>query len=122
MSQGKRSQPAYPLFSSQSLGASFDSSSAPTNIQFLDNVGFLIEVTTANAVGVLTVYGGVKTNPSATASFKWADLALAIQPISGSNLVMAVPIPETFLSWIYLAYTRTSGTGTLSAWFAGKAY
>lgn len=125
MSIGKRTLPPVQIFTNQSLASNFDSSANPSPIHWLDTVGFIIQVPAGStAVGSFAVYGGLKATPlsKANPNYIWSNLQLAIQPLSGSNLVLCIPIPgDTFLPHVYLAYTATSGSGVCNAWITGKA-
>lgn len=124
MSQGKRILAPYQIFNSQSMLTSFDNSINPTGIVNLDNIGFLIQMISGNAIGSFQIYGGIKKYPNNVSNpgFVWAPLNLAVKPAAGSAYVTYAPVTETAVEYIYLAYTATSGNGVLNAWIMGKAY
>lgn len=125
MSQGKRVLPQYQIFTNADMSADVDNSANPTSILLKDNVGYFIKVTgtDATSAGTFHVFGGIRhsingNNPT----YEWSDLGLAIQPVVGANLIITVPIIETFLPHIYLQYKHVAGPGVLNAWVSGKAY
>lgn len=98
----------FALETAKSMSTSFTTEAI--NLDRIDQACFQVTWTSANAVGVLSVQGSVDgTN--------FVDLTFTPplqQPASDSAaiLINLALIPFT---WVRLAYTATSGTGTLSA-------
>ncbi len=100
--------------------------SAVTNIGNQDNIAIQIGFTTSDAVGVFSVQGSVDhvqdDYGNVQVAGNWVALTLSPTPVAASaadNILISLnqlPFP-----WIRLVYTRTSGTGTLSAYIAGKS-
>jgi len=111
----------FTLVAAVSMGG--DITSTPIDVQNIDNVGLQVAWTSANAVGVISVQGSLDykpTNPPTAGT--WYDLTFdpaLTQPASdnGGYLINLNQVPYT---WLRLKYTRTSGTGTLTAYACGK--
>ena len=101
---------SYPILSAQSLGASFNSAS--TGTQFLDRVCYQL-TWTVDAVGVIMVQGSID-------NITFVDLD--INPIILNNAADSAiaDIQVTAIPFVRLAYTRASGSGTISGYISGK--
>jgi hypothetical protein len=101
----------YVVLTGQSLGASFQS--ATIDVTYLDRVCFEIAATTSDAVGSITIQGSITGNV-------WVDLPLSAMTLSGANLNILIDLEATGLKLLRIAYTRTSGTGTIGASVSAK--
>jgi hypothetical protein len=114
MSTGKRILPAYSVITNGDMSAATIQSST-TNVQNLDVVSYQISWTTG-AVGTLAVYAsgdGVTFEPLQN---------FAINSPNNSASGTWVDIQQCGAFYMYLLYTKTSGTGTLNAKVCGKAF
>lgn len=98
--------------------------SAISNIQFLDNIGFQLHFT-GTPTGTFSVeisanYAqdsqGVVTNVG-----NWVALNLSSSPAaSGAAGDIYLDLNQLSAPWIRVKYTFASGTGTLNGWIAAK--
>lgn len=110
---------SYPIISAVSMGATI--TSEPTNVEFLDNIGLQIAWTSANAVGTITIQGS-NTYVKSPAAGTWFDLTFSpslTQPAS-NNGDYGISINQFPWAWLRVVYTRSSGTGTLTATLSAK--
>lgn len=120
MSGRKNAIQAYPIINAVSMAATITSS--PDNVEFLDNIGLQITWTSSNAVGTITIEGSNNYNQN-LGSGTWFALTFApvlAQPAS-NNGDYGVSINQFPWAWIRVVYTRSSGTGTLTAVLSAKA-
>lgn len=116
----------YKVASSQSLSSTFTSS--PTDIRYLDNCSYQINITTSNSTGSFSIQGsndfepspqnaGLPVNPG-----NWADLPLSGTPtVAASNDVIVIDLNQLSLNGIRLHYTSTvAGTGLADIWLVSK--
>jgi hypothetical protein len=105
----------YSILNAQSAAASFNTFAMPTNIDYLDNVS--IQVTwTGTPVGTFDVYVSNVLHPSTTLTSDWSRLDFGSTPaIDSTNSDMVINLNQIPFSWIAVVYTKTSGTGTISA-------
>lgn len=98
--------------------------SSVTNIQGLDNIGIQLNFT-GSPVGTFSIqvsmdyaqdnYGNV------TDAGNWVGLTLSPNPAAeGSANQIYIDLNQLSSPWIRVKYTKTSGTGTLNAFIAGK--
>lgn len=95
--------------------------SAITDGQFQDNLGFQIKWASANAVGVIAIEASINYDPHLLTG-DWIALTFSPtlqQPNSdnGNYLVNMSLFPYPYYR---VTYTRTSGTGTLNIWVCAK--
>lgn len=124
MSNSKKVLPKFQIITSASMGASV--TSTVTNIENIDNIAIQIGFTTSDAVGTFSVQGSVDhaqdQNGNVQVAGNWVALTLSPVPVAASaadNILISLnqlPFP-----WLRTVYTRTSGTGTLNAYIAGKS-
>lgn len=84
------------------------------NVQNMDNIGIQI-VWTGSPVGTLALNGS---------GYDGGYLPLpgfSVNAPSGSAGGTLLDIVPTSMFWLQLVYTKTSGTGSLNAWFFAKA-
>lgn len=123
MSGRKNNLYQYRLLNSQSLGASF--SSTPTNIEIMDNISYQMNATTSDAVGTFTVEVSDDYNQDSNGNIisagNWIALPVSVaMTLSGSSDTIMFDGNQISHPWIRLTYTRTSGTGTVTAYVSGK--
>lgn len=117
----RKSTLPYVVEAAKSLAVSF--TTTPTVINYLDNVGYQIIVTTTNSVGTFTVQTSLDYRPAATPEFPvanpgtWSDLALggatANPVVAAANDTITIDLNEVPFSALRIAYTSTTpGTGT----------
>lgn len=104
-----------------SMGASITSS--PSNIQFLDNVCYQANWSGGSSpVGTLSVEISVDYDPEQNNSGTWNAVTLPVTPaVSGNSGSYAIDLNQLSAPWVRLKYTRTSGSGTMSAFMSAKA-
>ncbi len=98
---------------SGSMAASI--TSAATILDKIDQVAIQIAWTSSDAVGTIAVQGSVD-------GLQWDDVPFSPalpQPSSNNNSYM-IALAEIPFMYIRVKYTRTSGTGTLSAKLSAK--
>ena len=102
------------LLTAQSLASSFNTPA--TVVQFLDNVGYQVNITTSNSAGTFAVQGSLD-------NVNWASLSLSGTPIAASaNDIIIININQFPFQYIRLAYTsNTAGTGTADVYIEAKA-
>jgi len=102
------------MWDATSLGAT--TSSDATNVQYLDKASIFVEWTGTVPVGAITVQARNKSDGT------WYDLdfgsAISVSGATGSHSIVLNEVP--FVD-IRLTYTRTSGTGTITATLVSKA-
>lgn len=109
----------FPILDVQSLGASFDTFSTPTNIDFLDNAGLQLTWTTAGTpIGVFEIYVSNdpgNTNPQANVPIvNWTQLDFGNTiAINSSETSHIINMNQLSFSWMAVKYVRSSGTGTI---------
>jgi hypothetical protein len=101
---------------------------------------------TSNGIDMNQIFGGSISavftgSPVGTLTLEISNDIVAVSPAGGSNLASAVVnwstytgssysisaagdytyiLPDTPYRWLRLKYTKTSGTGTINAYFSGK--
>jgi hypothetical protein len=114
----------YELVGGQSLSSSFTTS--PTQIVYLDNCSYQINITTTDSIGTFAVQGSndyqsienVITNPG-----NWIALTLGggTPFVNASNDNIIIDLNQLPFSAIRLAYTSgTAGTGTCNIYLTCK--
>lgn len=111
MSSRKNTIKTYTLADAQSLAASFQTVS--TSVERLDRICLYIDVQTTSAVGAVAVQSSIDNET-------WVDLPLGLTGISSANQDYLIDLQVTSIPWIRVAWTRTSGTGTLTAKLSAK--
>jgi hypothetical protein len=112
---------SFAILSAASLATSL--TSAVTNIGHLDNIGIQADLTSVDAVGTLAV--------QVSANYDQDYLGNVLNPgtwntITSQAIVAGAPASTYFdlnqlsAPWIRLIYTRTSGTGTITAVIVAK--
>lgn len=131
MSDRKNNILAYPAINAQSMGASI--TGAITSTQYLDDIG--IQFTwSGSPVGLLSIEISADyardINGNVTNTGHWVPITFSYW--NGSSLVTGTTVPTSVGSpvyfdlallsapWIRPVYTRTSGTGTLTATITAK--
>lgn len=99
--------------------------SSVTNIEFLDNIGYQINVASGTPTGVIKVQISIDyaqdINGNVTNAGNWVDLTPVSQTISaGSPSPIYFDMTQLSAPWIRLVYTRTSGSGTINAFITAK--
>lgn len=104
--------------------ASATITSAVTNIQFLDNVGYQF-VFTGSPVGEITIEVSIdhSENSQGVVSTAGTWTALTLTPTASVSAAGNIYVDLNQLSapWVRAVYTKTSGTGTLNAYLCAKA-
>ncbi len=105
-----------------SMGASI--TSAITNIQYLDNVG-IQGVFTGTPVGDFSVQVSADhaqdANGNITVAGNWVTLTLSPAPsAAGTADTFYIDLNQLSAPYVRLVYTRTSSTGTLTAYITAK--
>jgi hypothetical protein len=115
----------FPLFLGQSLAADFFS--PVTLIQWMDNFGYQINVTTVDSAGTFAVQvsndyqlgeGGVVQNPG-----NWTPLTLSVgtPTVAAGNENIVISLTQLPYGAIRLMYTATTaGTGTADCYIIVK--
>lgn len=111
MSSRKNTIKTYTLADAQSLAASFQTVS--TSVERLDRVCLYIDVKTSDAVGNVSVQSSIDNET-------WVDLPLGLVSIAGADQDYFIDLQVTSIPWVRVAWTRTSGTGTLTAKLSAK--
>lgn len=122
----KNSLKSYRLTNATSAAASI--TTAPTGIQYLDNVTFQANFT-GSPVGVLTVEVSLDYNQDAEGNVTNAGHWVTVQSTPGTDASLAVSGANSYVfnctqlgaPWARLKYTRTSGTGTMTSYISAKA-
>jgi hypothetical protein len=106
------------------LAATGNLTSTPTNATGMDNLVYQINVTAGGApTGTFKVQASVDyeqdSQGNVTNAGNWVDVPSATAAITtnGSYRIALTALPDP---WCRLAYTFTSGTGTVNAFVAGK--
>lgn len=95
--------------------------SAVTNAQFQDNVGIQVKWTSSDAVGVISVQASVNYDPRlGTGEFVDLTFGTALTQPNSNNGGYLINLNQLPYVYYRVAYTRTSGTGTLNIWFTSK--
>ncbi|GAC1502093.1 MAG: hypothetical protein NVS1B10_06720 [Candidatus Saccharimonadales bacterium] len=102
------------LLTAQSLASSFNSPA--TTVQFLDNVGYQVNISTTNSVGTFAVQGSLD-------NVNWANLSLSGTPsVGAANDTIIINVNQFPFQYIRLAYaSTTAGTGTCDVYIEAKA-
>lgn len=94
-----------------------------TNIQFLDNIGIQLSWT-GSPVGTFTVQVSADYNQDSLgnvlAAGHWVTLTLPTSPTTASGSPIYLDLNQLSAPWIRVVYTKTSGTGSLSAFITAK--
>lgn len=114
--------PARPLFTATSMATSL--TSAPINIDQLSLVGFDI-AWTGTPTGTFSIQVSnshtVDSGGNSLAAGNWTTLTLSTSVAAAGSADNAfIDIDSISASWIRLVYTRTSGSGNLTAFLSAK--
>lgn len=96
-----------------------------TNIEFMDNIGVQLEWS-GSPVGNFQVQVSIDYNQDYQGNVLNAGNWVPLQLNGSQNVPTSVGSPilldlnQLSPPWIRVVYTRTSGSGTLQAWIAGK--
>lgn len=112
----------FKIVNAVSMAASI--TSTITNTQYLDNVGIQGTFTGA-PTGAFSVQISADhaedANGNVTVTGNWVTLTLSPAPTaSGSGDSFYIDLNQLSAPWIRLVYTRTSGTGSLTAYITAK--
>lgn len=123
MSGRKNVLPLYTIISNGDMSQSSLTSLA-TNIQFMDNVCIQL-VWTGTPSGAFTIQGSLTHQQDSQGNIinagTWTDLSLSPAPVAaGSASSILIDMNQLSFPWIRVTYTKTSGTGTLTAVIGGK--
>ncbi len=113
----------YKVIDAGSMGTTL--TSTVTNIQYLDNVGVQLNFTTSDAVGTFQVQVSMDYTQDAVGNVlnagNWINLTLNPSPVAASAAnQIYIDINQVSAPYMRVKYTRTSGTGTLTAYITGK--
>lgn len=114
------------IMNAHTAAATFDTFATPTNVDFLDNVSIQVSWT-GTPVGVLEVYASNDQSayPLGSATpVTWSVLSFGtgvVIAIDGTQTELIINLNQFDYSWVALKYTRTSGTGTITAKVTAKA-
>lgn len=102
----------YALNTAQSLAADFVT--AATIVDFTDNIGYQINVTTSDSTGAFTLQGSLDGISYAT--------MLACGTVAAANDTIIINANQVPFKYIRLSYTAaTPGTGTCTIFMAAKS-
>ena len=113
--------PSFPILNAASLASSLTSS--PTNISLLDNVGIQADIASGDAAGTLAVQVSATYEQDAQGNVLNAGtwVTLTSQAIAaGAPANSYFDLNQMSAPWIRLIYTRTSGSGTITATIVAK--
>lgn len=114
----------YKLVDAVSMAASF--TSTPLNIQWLDNVAIQCNITTSDAIGPVYIQGSLDYSPGGAGhpianAGNWVTLTLSPQPAAaGANDTILFDLNQLSFPYVRISYSRTSGTGTMTAYASSK--
>lgn len=106
---------AWPMFGSSGADMSGSRTSNITTVQYMDNVGIVVNWTGTSPVGTFTVE--VSNDNFLTSSTLDFGSTITISGNSGSHLIDINQLPY---GYIRAKYNFTSGTGTLTAVLSSK--
>jgi hypothetical protein len=98
------------LVNGQAISGNFVSD--PTVIKYVDRCGLRI-VFDGTLTGVPSLEGSVDGQT-------FTDLNLNLEPMTANSHEYVIDMTQTALHSVRVAYTHTSGSGTLNVWIAGK--
>jgi hypothetical protein len=113
MSQTRRFIQPYKIIDATSMGANFQTNAI--DISNVDDISIVYEWSGASCVG--TLYVLVRNGETSPWSTLDIQPVAAIATNSGNNNIQ---ITNVSFKEIALQYTRSAGTGTISAWLTGK--
>lgn len=99
----------YAMFGAGANMATASTTSSSTNVQYTDNIGIVLAWTGSTPIGTITVQGSNDNTNWATLDF---GSAISITGDSGTDLLNINQFP---CSYIRIVYTKSSGTGTITA-------
>ena len=99
--------------------------SAVTSIQWLDNIGVQLNITTSSASGTFTVQVSADYAQDELGNVQnagnWVPILFPTPPITtGVNETIYIDLNQLSAPWIRVVYTPTSGTGTIDGYITGK--
>ena len=93
-----------------------------TNVEILDNIGFQVTWTSANAVGVIAIEGSIDWDEHLqTGTFYALTFTPALAQPASNNGGYLIDVNQFPYPWIRAHYTATSGTGELEILLSAKA-
>jgi hypothetical protein len=118
----KRTIHKFKLLSAQSAGANF--TGPVTSIEYEDNVSIQVDVLSGTPTGTLNVQVSLDyaqdNNGNVLNAGHWITI-LSAALSAGSPADTLFELLPTSAPWMRLQYVRTSGTGTIDAFYAGKS-
>jgi len=123
MSHVKRVIPPYKVISAGDMSG--DITGKVTSVTFSDTLTYGIAWTGTSPVGTMKVQGSLDYTETADHTVldagTWFDLPLAPAPaVSGATGTLSISLRFHSFPWLRLVYSRSSGTGTMTAWIAGR--
>lgn len=99
--------------------------SSVVGIEFLDNIGIQINVTSGTPTGVFTVEVSIdhsEINGNVLVAGNWIAISLPVSASisSGSPANIFLDLNQLSAPWIRLKYTKSGGTGNFDAFLCGK--
>lgn len=124
MSGRKNALPKFKIVSAGDQSQATVTSSV-TNIEFLDNIGIQVNITSGTASGTFDVQVSADyfaVNGNVTSTGNWVSLGTNYRATvtSGSPANIYFDLNQLSAPWVRLLWTKTSGTGTFDAFIAGK--
>jgi len=127
MSGRKNALTPYYAIGSVSAGASVSGSMGAdiegpvTDVMWLDNIGFQVSWTSANAVGTIEVQGSNNYDPRLqTGDFIALTFSPALDQPASDNGSYLINVNQFPFRYIRIFYDRTSGTGDLEVTLTAK--
>jgi len=95
--------------------------SAPTQIAFLDNIYYQVEWSGTSPVGSMSVEVS-SSYDQRLGTGSWDAVVLPVTPSIAANTgSISIDLNQLGAPWVRLVYTRTSGTGTMTAYISAKS-
>lgn len=102
------------IVDAQPLSASFKS--VPINVQYLDNIGLMLKVTTTANTGVFEIEASIDG-----VTYDVLTLTPAISPLAGVNDIITINLNQVPFSYIRISFTLGTGTnGSVDAFLTAK--
>ena len=114
MSSTKKVILPYAILNASPLNASFTSKA--TNIQYLENISYQLNVITSANTGLFSVQVSIDGNT-------WDTLTTTppIPALANTNTIITISLNQLPYTWIRLAFTIGTGTnGSVTAFITGK--
>jgi hypothetical protein len=127
---GKKWLPSYKIFAAQAIAASTDFTSVPVDVRYVDDIAVQLNVTATagSATGVFDIQGSLDyalSDPSHVENANagtWVNLKATGHDftISGADTNQIVTYTLVGVPFVRVAYTHTSGTGSVTGYISGK--